>query len=151
MLKIHFPAFKEWKIIADQVINTLIIPASGPVEFTIKNTNLDVVVDFDADNGYLKPNFWDISMDLGDTFLVQTNWFNEFMMWQIFEFSYVMISNSVYFLGPYIFDNMAEPIVNKWLNDYHYRFTINDPIDGEEQQADYKIDWRHTEAPWIAS
>jgi hypothetical protein len=41
----------------------------------IKNTDIKVNVDFDIDKGYLKPNFYDVTVNLGDSMLEHDNWF----------------------------------------------------------------------------
>lgn len=39
-------------------------------------------------------------------------------MHQVVQFALVIVENSVYFVGEYIFTNMAGPVLTTFLNDY---------------------------------
>ena len=81
LIKIDFPAFYDWWVYAYQEIDTWIIPATGVVILYLTELDINMVLDFDVEDGYLKPDFYDFSMDLGKSTLWFEEWFAEFFMW----------------------------------------------------------------------
>ena len=74
------------------------------------------------ENGYLDPVVYDADIQFGESYLYHDNPVEAFFMHQIVYFGIVIIENSVYFVGQYIFTNMAGPIIDGYLN--HYKMLI---------------------------
>jgi hypothetical protein len=51
-------------------------------------------------------------------------------MSQFLELAKVIIVNSSYFLGDFMFSEMVEPIMDRYLNYYQYDFLMESPIKG---------------------
>ena len=95
------------------------------MELYLEDVEIKPVVSMDiSKKGYLSPTFYDLSINLGESFLYFDNWFVQFLMWQWIEFAFVMIQNSCYFIGTYVLTDMAEPLVDKFLNSYQFPFWL---------------------------
>ena len=151
-MKIDFPAIKEWKIVAIQEIDSWLIPANGPITLFLSDLDIDVTIDLEINHkGYIVPIFYDVKSTLGPSYLDFDNWFTEFMMWQIIEFSYVMIENSIYFIGGDIFHKMLGPLIEKELSGYKETLMIKNWLDGQDDRALMEFDYRHVNKPMIGN
>jgi hypothetical protein len=133
MMKIDFPAFKEWKISADQSINTWMLPETSKVTLEFHDFEFDINCQLKCtDMGYLKPVVYSAKINFGESYLYHDNQFVSVVMHQIVEFGIVIIENSVYFVGDYIFTNMAGPVLTTFLNDYKLPLpTMPSPFHGQ--------------------
>ena len=71
-------------------------------------------------------------------------------MHQVVQFALVIVENSVYFVGEYIFTNMAGPVLTTFLDDY--QFPLNDlpsPFHGQNTKASFTLDYRQTIDPYL--
>jgi hypothetical protein len=82
--------------------------------------------------------------------LYHDNQFVAIIMHQIVEFGLVIVENSVYFVGEYIFTNMAGPVLTTFLNDYKFPLTgIPSPFHGQNTAANFELDYRNTVDPFL--
>jgi hypothetical protein len=131
LLNVVCPAVKSWKISANQKVNTWILPSDSKVDLEFKNLEFEYQVDLKlTDKGYLKPIVYDVSIKFGDSYFYHEDQFIAFIMHQFIYFSIVIIENSVYFVGEYIFTNMMGPIMDNYLNHYNFDFTMPSPLPG---------------------
>jgi hypothetical protein len=61
---------------------------------------------------------YDVKIQLGKSMITNTNWLLEEMCHGFLEFSIVMIENSSWFWGEYMFTNMLGPVLDKFTNHY---------------------------------
>jgi len=68
MIKVDFPALKEWKITADQHSNSWIFPQDSKVTLKFHNFDVDFNVDLDiTKDGYIEPVVYAIDIKFGDS------------------------------------------------------------------------------------
>jgi len=68
LLVIHFPAFKDWGITADQTVsNSWILPLDGPISLWFKDMilNMTFQIELDMYAGYLYPNIDSMEIRFG--------------------------------------------------------------------------------------
>lgn len=131
MIKFDFPAVKNWEIDANQEINSILLPSDSKVELIFKDFDIDFQTDLVLDpNGYLDPVVYDVDIKFGSSYLYHDNKYMAFVMHQFVYFAIVIIENSVYFVGDYIFSNMMGPIVDKALGHYKTEVTLQSPFPG---------------------
>jgi len=119
VIHIDFPALRSVAISAYQEIDTWIIPATGWVFLGIYNFKVDVTFSMGVTSkGFLHPVFHHTSVDFGDTYFYFEDGFTEFLVWQVLEFSKIMIENSIFFLGSIVFTDMLEAIIDKYSHGY---------------------------------
>lgn len=70
------------------------------------------------DQGYLDPIVYDVKINFGDSNFEHENWFISLFMQQFLELGIVVVENSAWLTGKYMFSNILGPIADKWLNDY---------------------------------
>lgn len=71
-------------------------------------------------------------------------------MHQVVQFGLVIIENSVYFVGEYIFTNMAGPVLTNFLNDYQLPLNhIPSPFKGQNTYDNFALDYRQTMDPFL--
>ena len=70
-------------------------------------------------------------------------------MHQFVYFGIVIIENSVYFIGDYIFSNMAGPLMDNALNHYQTHVVLGTPFPGQTSNAAFTFDFRNTRSPFI--
>lgn len=87
------------------------------IEF--KNFDVDFNCDIKAtEEGFLHPIVYGANLKFGDSYYYHDNEFIAFFMEQVVEFGIVIMENSVYFVGEYIFTNMAGPVLTTFLNNF---------------------------------
>ena len=69
-------------------------------------------------------------MSFGDSYLYHENPIIAFLMHQSVSFVMVILENSVYFVGEYIFSDMMGPVLDKLLNHYTVTFPYPSLIRG---------------------
>lgn len=131
LIKFDFPAIRSWEIDAMQEINSYILPSYSKVELIFKDFDIDFQTDLVLDtNGYIDPVVYDCDIKFGSSYLYHDNKLMAFVMHQFVYFAIVIIENSVYFVGDYIFSNMMGPILDKALNHYKMDVTLPSPFPG---------------------
>jgi hypothetical protein len=129
LIAVDFPAIKKWEIDADQEVNSWILPSKSKVELIFEDFDIDFSTDLVLDeNGYLDPVVYDCDIKFGTSYLYHDNKIVAFVMHQFVYFAIVIVENSVYFVGDYIFSNMMGPIMDKALNHYHTGIILMSPF-----------------------
>lgn len=151
LIKVDFPAIKKWEINADQLIDSWWADMwDGPVRLLFQDFDISFNADLKLDlDGYIDPVIYGMTLSFGETFLHHENWFTALCLWQLVEFSFVMVRNSVYFLGQYIFTDMLGPVMDKFLNHYHFDFYIWSPFKGQNRYSIMSLDYRNVRSPYI--
>jgi len=115
----------------------------------------DFDFDFNCDlalkpEGYLDPVVYAVDIKFGNSYFYHDNAIVSFVMHQFIEFAIVIIENSVYFVGQYIFNGMIGPILTEFLNNYQLNLNIPAYFPGAQTaSADVTIDYRNTMTPYI--
>ena len=131
LLRFELPLIKFWEITAFQMVNTWFLPSDSEVSLAF----VDFDFDFEADlvlnrEGFLDPKVHNCSIRFGESQFKHDDPFLEFCYHQLIVFSMVVIENSSYFMGEYIFTNLLGPIMNKSTNHYTYEFVLESPFAG---------------------
>lgn len=114
----------------------------------------DFKFDFDADlrldsYGYLDPVVYGCDIHFGDSYLYHDNPIIAFIMHQFLYFGLVIIENSVYFVGEYIFTNMLGPVMDGFLNHYQFPFAWPSMVRGQNTYDFFTLDFRNVKSPKI--
>ena len=150
LIKFDFPAVKKWEIDANQTINSWILPSNSKVELIFQDFDIDFQCDLKLDeNGYVDPVVYDADVKFGSSYLYHDNKIMAFIMHQFVYFAIVIIENSVYFVGDYIFSEMMGPVVDKMLGHYKTEITLPSPYPGQNTEATFEFDFRNTKSPYI--
>ena len=68
-VSVDLPAIKDWKITADQEVNSWLIPMDGPVKMALEDFDFDFSCYFELDKkGYLDPVVKDVDLDWGTSY-----------------------------------------------------------------------------------
>ena len=150
LIKVDFPAIKSWEIDANQEVNSWILPSNSKVELIFEDFDIDFTTDLILDeNGYLDPVVYDCDIKFGKSYLYHDNKIVAFVMHQFVYFAIVIVENSVYFVGDYIFSNMMGPIMDKALNHYQTGVILRSPFPGQSTEGIFYFDFRNTQSPFI--
>jgi hypothetical protein len=150
LIKFDFPAVKKWEIDAMQEVNSFVLPSKSRVELIFQDFDVDFQADLKLDeNGYLDPVVYDAEIKFGSSYLYHDNKIMAFVMHQFVYFAIVIVENSVYFVGDYIFSEMMGPVVDKMLGHYKTQITLKSPLPGQSTSATYDFDFRNTRSPFI--
>ena len=150
LMKVDFPAIKDWEIDATQTVNTWILPSTSQVQLMIKDFDIDFQCDFFVDeNGFLDPVVYDVDINWGESYLYHDNKIIQFVMHQWLYFGMLMVENSVYFVGDIIFSHIGGPLMDRALNDYMTEVTLASPFAGQAGGATFEFDFRNTLSPEI--
>jgi len=145
LIKFDFPAVKKWEIDAMQTVNSWVLPSNSRVELIFEDFDIDFQADLVLDeNGYVDPVVYDVDVKFGSSYLYHDNKIMAFVMHQFVYFAIVIIENSVYFVGDYIFSEMMGPVVDKMLGHYKTGITLRSPFPGQTTSANYEFDFRNT-------
>lgn len=119
LLRFDFPALKHWQITAHMITNSWIFGDEGDIDLTIKGLDIDYSCYFKLDDqGYLDPVVFKVKVDMGDTDFQFENWFYQLFFRQFVEFGIVVLENSAWFTGEYLFSAILGPIMDTQLNHY---------------------------------
>lgn len=150
LIKVDFPAIKAWEIDATQEVNSWILPSISNVELIFEDFDVDFQIDLVLDeHGYLDPVVYDCDIKFGKSYLYHDNKIMAFAMHQFVYFAIVIVENSVYFVGDYIFSNMMGPIMDQALNHYSTAVVLQSPFAGQISEAAFNFDFRNTQSPFI--
>lgn len=114
----------------------------------------DFKFDFETDlvldeHGYLDPVVYSADIHFGESYLYHDNPITAFVMHQFIYFGIVIIENSVYFVGQYIFTNMMGPVMDSFLNHYMFPFAFPSMVRGQDSWDLFTLDFRNTQSPYI--
>ena len=150
VIQIDFPQISNLKITAKEHINTWIMPSDNDIEINI----VDLDVDFKAylvldEHGYIDPIVYYSNIDFGQTVVKHSNWFTELLLGQVVELSLVIIENSSWAFGEFIFTNIMGPAMDKALNHYKWLIPIYEVRNKANKYMMY-VDFRNTMDPYTA-
>ena len=95
------------------------MPDESRVDLGFKNFEFDFSARLQVnEDGNLKPIFHFFNINFGESYFAHDNWFFSFLMHQFVEFSFIIIENTAYFCGPLMLNNIGEPILTTFLNNY---------------------------------
>lgn len=147
VIQIDFPEISNLKIKAKEHINTWIFPSENDVEINIKGLDVDfkayLVLD---EHGYIDPIVYFSNIDFGETQVKHSNWFTELLLGQLVELSLVIIENSTWAFGEFMFTQIMGPAMDKALNHYKWLFPIYE-MSGKKHMM--YVDFRNTMDPQI--
>lgn len=150
VLKMNFPTLKEWKLHADQHIDSWFAPQSSHMSLEFKDFDFMLNCNFELlESGYLKPNVMSTDLKIGESFLYHDDWFQAMLWHQSIKYFLVIVQNSMYFAGQHILNGMIEPVLTKFLNYYQLELTLPSPFKGQYSEDTFTFDLRHTQAPFI--
>lgn len=101
------------------------------------------------ETGFLVPQVYAMDLTFGNTYFTHDDPWVSFWMQQWIEFMMVIVQNSCYFVGTYIFSSILGPILTQILNNYTTVIPFKDFLPGQESTADFAIDYRMTQTPAI--
>lgn len=149
-IKFDFPAVKLWEIHAIQHTNTWLTPSVSPVKLVVKDLDLDLEADFQlSGEGYLDPVVYNCKLNFGDSYLYHDNSFVAFFMHQYIYYTLIVIENSVYFVGQYIFTHMLGPVLDEMMNHYRTNIRLPSPLLGQTSSDIFSFDFRSVRSPNI--
>jgi hypothetical protein len=64
------------------------------------------------ERGFLSPVVYDVEIKFGNSYLYHDNKMMAFVMHQFIYYSIVMIENSTFFIGDYLFSKMLGPLLD---------------------------------------
>lgn len=120
LVKFDFPALKYWEFKAHETIDSWWFWSDSQVELMIEDFDIDFSCHLKVDDkGYLEPIVKDVKIDFGKSSLTHDNILAEFFWHQILELSVVIVENSAWFFGEYLFSEVLGPLTSVWLNNYN--------------------------------
>jgi hypothetical protein len=150
MMKVDFPALREWKINALQTSNSWFLPESSYVELEFQDFDVDFNCDLELmESGFLKPVVYAIEIKFGNSYFYHDNALVAFVMNQFVEFAIVIIENSTYFVGKYIFTSMLGPLLTSVFDGYKMALPVRDLLPGQNNEDTFTLDYRNTMRPYI--
>jgi hypothetical protein len=150
LMSVKFPAVKHWEIDAKQDVNFWFLPDYSNIQLIFKDFKLDFETDLQLDeHGYLDPIVYSADIHFGESYLYHDNPITAFIMHQFIYFGIVIIENSVYFVGQYIFTNMMGPVMDSFLNHYMFPFAFPTLVRGQNSWDIFTLDFRNTQSPYI--
>lgn len=126
------------------------MPAESYVEleFTDFDINFNTQLEL-LENGFLKPVVYELEVKFGSSYFYHDNFLIAFYMNQLVEFAIVVIENSTYFVGQYIFSSLLGPMITEFTHGYTLPFQISNPLPGQIATDNFVLDYRHTHKPFI--
>ena len=120
LFTIDFPAFKDFTIKARQTVVAWFWPVTNTeVELGFKDFDLDFQTRLVLDpNGYLDPIVLGCDINFGESYFVSDDWFEELIIFQFVHFSTVVIHNTAWLMGQFMFTELLGPVLDKYLNHY---------------------------------
>ena len=82
------------------------------------------------ESGFLKPVVYAIEIKFGNSYFYHDNMIVAFVMNQFVEFAIVIVENSTYFVGKYIFTSMLGPLMTSMLDGYKMKLPVQDFFPG---------------------
>jgi len=151
LLKFDFPALKHWEITADMSSrNWLGHHDEGAVFLDINNIDIDYSCYFKLDDGgFLDPVVFKVKVDMADSKYKFDNWFWEIFTYQTVEFAIVVLENSAWFTGEYLFSAVLGPVMDAWLNHYQVTKVFPNPLRGQDTVDTLGLDYKNTRDPLI--
>jgi hypothetical protein len=104
LVKFDFPALKYWDFKAHETIDAWWFWSDSMVELKIEDFDIDFACHLAVDDkGYLEPVVKNVKIDFGKSSYTHDNILVQFVAHQILELSVVIVENSAWFFGEYLF------------------------------------------------
>jgi hypothetical protein len=87
---------------------------------------------------------YDCDIKFGNSYLYHDNKIVAFVMHQFLYFGLLVVENSVYFVGDYMFSSIGGPIMDEALNHYRMNITLPSPFAGQAAKSTFELDYRNT-------
>lgn len=94
------------------------------------------------EKGFLDPSVKSIDVHFGESYLYHNNPFTAFAMHQVLYLTIIVIENSVWWVGDYIFTEMMGPVMDRFLNHYEIGFKFPSLVPGQNTEEDFYLDFR---------
>jgi hypothetical protein len=101
------------------------------------------------EKGYIDPIVYNTKLSFGESTIHHEDPWTAFCLFQAVEFAFIMIRNSVFLLGQYLFTDMLGPVIDEFLNHYRFDFYIWSPFKGQDKYSVMSFDYRSTRSPVI--
>lgn len=85
----------------------------------------------------------------GDSYLHHDNVILGFFMHQTIYYVMVIVENSSWWAGRYVFSHMLGPVLNDMLHDYKLDIELPHPLEGQGTYDKFTLDYRNTHSPDI--
>jgi len=72
-------------------------------------------------------------------------------MRQVVDLALVIIENSSYFLGQYVYSDQIEPVLTYAMNNYRFPVVLPNLVTGQNAASELELDVRHTYKPYIGN
>ena len=145
-----FPAIKDWVISAHQSVNSWFLPNDDDISIEIKDFDVDFKMALKLDDdGYLDPIVFACDITFGSTQVTHKDWLLNILTKQLILFSEVVIENSAWALGKYMFEPLMGPVMDKFLNDYKMVIPVQSIVNGYHDTAYFTVDYKNTQSPII--
>jgi hypothetical protein len=126
------------------------LPADSPIKFTLKDFDFGLDADFElGEDGYLDPIVYSADIEFGESALTHDNFFVGFFMHQWVKYTLIIVENSIYFTGKYMFSHMLGPIMDEMFNHYRLQLHLPSPLLGQGTVAPFTFDYRSVRSPEI--
>ena len=114
-----FPAYENLIIEAHQYLRHWLFGRESEIRINIIDFDMDFKGQFKLDEkGYLDPVVYACDINFGSSDIQSDDWLVEFLMFEIVHFSFIVIQNTAWATGPFMFTNMLGPVLDKYLNHY---------------------------------
>lgn len=101
------------------------------VEFFFRNFDVNALTGLELmESGFLKPIISKMEVSFGASEIKHDNWLMTIIMRQVVDLAMVIVENSSYFLGKYVYADQMEPILTYAMNDYKLPFTLPNLLPG---------------------
>lgn len=144
------PLIEFWEITAFQKYNSWFFPSTSEVALTL----VDFKFSFEGslvlnEKGYLDPIVENCEINFGKSSFTHEDDILEIFYHQLVVFSMVVIENTSFYMGRFIFSQTLGPIMDKTTNHYTYDFGLESPFKGQTQTSQFGLDYKSVYSPFI--
>jgi hypothetical protein len=120
------------------------------VALVIKNFDVKMNMWFDRDEqGYLLPKVYSAEINWGDSGIEHENQWVNFVTFYAIRLLMQVVKVSMYFLGPFVLDQIFEPVLTKFLWYYDLFIWLPEGVPGMNEWDYFDMDMRMAQAPQI--
>lgn len=126
-----------------QEVNTWIMPSESRIELVFKDFDIDFEVSLVLDeDGQLDPIVKSCSIDFGDSYFHHENNILRYAYHDMIKLALVVIENSSYFMGKYMFTELLGPVLDVYLRHYTIDLGVKNWFLGFDQWDTLTFDYR---------
>lgn len=120
------------------------LPDEEEITVKIKDFDINFHTSFELnEKGFLDPIVYGCEINFGESMITNSNPFMELVYHNFIEFSKVMIENSAWFFGKYMFTHLLGPVLDNFSNHYILPFYYVSELPGHENATEkFHIDFR---------